>query len=64
MHYFNPVTCFYLFRLKLLHRAASFPLKHSVSFKTKLKPAAGLGPARAHAEDRTVKVCHQPRESF
>lgn len=35
MHYFNPVTCFY------------FPLKHSVLVKTKLKPAAGLGPACA-----------------
>lgn len=64
MHYFNPATCFYLFRLKLLHRAASFPHKHSLLVKTKLKPAAGLGPGRAHAEDCTMKVCHQPRESF
>lgn len=43
MRCFNPVTCFYLFQ----HRAASFPLKHSVLVKTKLRPAAGLGPACA-----------------
>lgn len=47
MRRFYPVTCFYLFQLKLQHRAASFPLKRAVLVKTKLKPAAGLGPACA-----------------